>query len=442
MAYDAARQQIILFGGSDLLGNSVGDTWAWNGETWSQLSPAATPGTRILPAMAYDPSSERIVMFGGSVRTCTGTCIDTFSNETWTFDGTTWARVPTASAPPPSNFGALAFDPSSDALVLAGGQGRTNPDIPLVASLRSAYTFDGQAWTEHPSTVPEERKDPSLVYDPVSGLVLMIGGTCIYDATCGVWAWDGQAWSFLSDGPKGWYAPAAYHPNTKKVVFLGAGGTWLWDGACRTWSKATPETSPPPRYGWAAATDPGGNVVLFGGSTGTAYLADTWVWDGTTWIKASGTQPPSRAFAAAAYDSARGETVMFGGLTAGGNTYYDDTWVWNGTNWTQRTLATRPPTRAWHALAADPQSGSLMMVGGIGGPNLTVHSDLWFWDGAAWSQAAGQARFGAGLAEHPPSASVVLFGGQDSNPGRMMSDTRLWHAAGGESQDPSQPSCS
>jgi hypothetical protein len=449
MAYDAAGQRTILFGGSDPVGNSVGDTWAWNGSLWTELHPTASPGTRLLPAMAYDPILQRIVLFGGSVRTCTGTCVDAYKNETWTFDGTTWAHVATTASPPPSNFGTLAFDGNS--LVLAGSQGNTNPEIPVVAAVRSTWTLDGARWTEHVSTVPEERKDASLVYDPVSKLTLMIGGICIYDLTCGVWAWDGEGWSHIAESPKAWYAPAAFHPNTRKVVVNAGPATWLWDGACRTWTKVTPPTSPPNRYGFAAAADRSGNVVLFGGSDGSNYRGDTWVWDGTTWTrKTSSTSPPGRAFASATYDPIRQETVLFGGLSAGGATYYDDTWVWDGSVWTQRTPATKPQTRAWSAMARDPSSGSLVLVGGIAGATATtgntVLADVWFWDGSTWTQATGQGapvpRFGAGMAEHPPSGSVILFGGQDANPGRMMSDTRVWHASDAQ-LDPSGdvPAC-
>jgi hypothetical protein len=397
--------------------------------------------------MSYDPASQEIVLFGGSARTCTGTCLDGFKNETWTFDGNTWTQVVTASAPPPSNFGAMAFDPVSGEVVLAGGQGNTNPEIPLIASVRSTWTFDGTDWKERRPTVPEERKDPSLVYDPVSGLTLMVGGTCIYDPTCAVWGWDGTAWTFISDGPKTWYAPAAYHPNTQKVVLYGAPSTWIWDGACRTWTKVTPPTTPPARYGWAAATDRDGNVVLFGGTNGTAYMGDTWVWDGTTWEqKFSATRPPGRAFGSAAYDPVRRETVLFGGLSSGGSTYYGDTWIWDGSAWAQRSPATNPSTRAWTAMANDPSSDSVVMVGGIAGATATsgntVLADVWFWDGSAWTQGPSQGapvpRFGAGMAEHPPSGSMVLFGGQDANPGRMMSDTRLWSGTT-EGTDPIPP---
>jgi hypothetical protein len=54
-------------------------------------------------------------------------------------------------------------------------------------------------------------------------------------------------------------------------------------------------------------------TVLTAGKTSSAFLIDTWEWDGTTWTP----QQPAQIFApiwsAAAYDAARAHVVMFGG---------------------------------------------------------------------------------------------------------------------------------
>ena len=44
MAYDSQRGVTVLFGGDN--GSNLGDTWEWNGSTWTQLStkgPTAQP---------------------------------------------------------------------------------------------------------------------------------------------------------------------------------------------------------------------------------------------------------------------------------------------------------------------------------------------------------------------------------------------------------------
>jgi len=62
---DAARGELVIFGGFD--GPSPTDqTWVWNG-TWTfeelrQLRPAA----RVYSNMAYDEARQQVVLFGGS----------------------------------------------------------------------------------------------------------------------------------------------------------------------------------------------------------------------------------------------------------------------------------------------------------------------------------------------------------------------------------------
>jgi hypothetical protein len=42
MAYDAARGQVVLFGGYDGSGY-LNDTWVWDGTNWVQKFPATVP---------------------------------------------------------------------------------------------------------------------------------------------------------------------------------------------------------------------------------------------------------------------------------------------------------------------------------------------------------------------------------------------------------------
>ena len=98
-----------------------------------------------------------------------------------------------------------------------------------------------------------------------------------------------------------------------------------------------------------------GVLVLFGGfywnpDTGDiVLLGDTWEYDGVNWVQRSpASNPSARYYHAMAYDSARGVTVLFGGHDT--RDRLNDTWEWDGTNWTQRFPATKPTTRrgpAW-----------------------------------------------------------------------------------------------
>jgi hypothetical protein len=64
MAFDAARGQIVLFGG---LGPSgpMNDTWVWDGANWVQKFPDTSLPAREHHAMAFDGARGEVVPFGG-----------------------------------------------------------------------------------------------------------------------------------------------------------------------------------------------------------------------------------------------------------------------------------------------------------------------------------------------------------------------------------------
>jgi hypothetical protein len=64
MAYDVARQRVVLFGGADAT-TALADTWEWDGAIWIQRNPAASPTPRSLSATAYDAARQRVVLFSG-----------------------------------------------------------------------------------------------------------------------------------------------------------------------------------------------------------------------------------------------------------------------------------------------------------------------------------------------------------------------------------------
>lgn len=63
MAYDQAKQTAILFGGFNTSAGRLGDTWSWNGATWTHLRPATSLGV-ITTAWqaAYDTATRQILV--------------------------------------------------------------------------------------------------------------------------------------------------------------------------------------------------------------------------------------------------------------------------------------------------------------------------------------------------------------------------------------------
>ncbi|TMF06213.1 MAG: hypothetical protein E6I42_02875 [Chloroflexi bacterium] len=72
---------MLLYGGRTD-GGDVGDTWAWDGTTWTRLAPAQSPSPRTGAAATFDPVRHVVLLFGGS----------TGSDETWTWNGQGWRR--------------------------------------------------------------------------------------------------------------------------------------------------------------------------------------------------------------------------------------------------------------------------------------------------------------------------------------------------------------
>ncbi|MEZ6235073.1 MAG: kelch repeat-containing protein [Phycisphaerales bacterium] len=96
MVYDAARSEVVLFGGNESSLNA--ETWTWDGPPW-MLRATTGPSARNYHAMAYDAARGEVVLFGGNPR----------NGETWGWDGQSWALRAT-SGPSPRSWHAMVYD--------------------------------------------------------------------------------------------------------------------------------------------------------------------------------------------------------------------------------------------------------------------------------------------------------------------------------------------
>ena len=198
IAYDAAREQVVLFGGVDCsLGNEFNDTWVWDGTTWTQRFPATSPPARTNIRLAYDAQRGKVVLFGGRGDTAE-------LNDTWTWDGTTWTEQHPSTVPPVRDTAGVAYDAQRGEVVMFGGyQGcyHCNPD--------DTWTWDGVTWTqEFPTTSPSGRDSMGMVYDALRGEVVLFGGIFFPTTYNDTWTWDGSNWQLESP-------PASPWPMTK-----------------------------------------------------------------------------------------------------------------------------------------------------------------------------------------------------------------------------------
>ncbi len=273
MVFDAARGNLVLFGGRSLAKGLHDDTWIWNGQRWDLAAPASSPSPRVAHSMAFDAARGEVVLFGGGTTT-------TPLDETWIWNGT-WTQVQPANRPPRRVYAGMAYHAASSRIVLFGG-------------------VDGQ-----------------------------IGNTLRGDT----WTWDGIDWRQENPAqtPSARFAPAMTHAGQDVVLFGGStaatvslADTWSWNGS--TWSQLQPTVSPPARLFTACTWDPIMNQVVLAHPNANNGPFETWTFDGTTWQQlATATLPTGRNGHVVTFDPLRRELLLFGGIGGGG--YPSGTWT-------------------------------------------------------------------------------------------------------------------
>lgn len=229
MAYDAARQQVVLFGGSSSNFTFLGDTWVYScaTHTWTQKFPASSPSARAAHAMAYDPNSQLVVLYGGS---------STLS-DTWTWDGTNWAQVAGANQPGIRYEHTMAFDGTR--VILFGGSKNAgfadNDTWDLTLTSTSVGTWTMIAPN---GSGPNKRQRHAMAYDPGCRKVILFGG-------------NSDVASYAND-------------------------TWEWRRDTLSWCQTSVPTPPSTREFPAMAYD-GKGVIMNGGlNSGLSQIQDTW----------------------------------------------------------------------------------------------------------------------------------------------------------------------
>jgi hypothetical protein len=240
LVYDAATGQLLLFGGSSKIGTAggfFGDTWTWTGTTWQQLHPAISPPARHNAGMIYDAAGQDVVLFGGYDGHYLG--------DTWTWNGTTWTQQDTPAAPAPRDTGSFAYDTAAGTGILYGGFNGVTAFTDTWTWNGSTWTK--LTTTASPGRVTAGWQ---MAGDDAAGQVLLFGGGRYNHTNSGAtWAWNGTTWTRLhpAASPYGRGAGSmTYDSATQQIVLSGGQGyhqdtypaaTWAWDGT--TWQKLT-----------------------------------------------------------------------------------------------------------------------------------------------------------------------------------------------------------
>jgi hypothetical protein len=270
MAFDSTLNEVVVFGGFDGI-NRFGTTWSWNGQSWLKHDIPG-PSVRSGATMAYDSTRDVVVLFGGT----SGKML----SDTWEFDGDKWTQISPSQNPPARSNASMVYDQANQQMILFGGSNGLN-------TFGDTWAFDGSDWTQLSNDGPSPRSESGLVYD-TQGRVILFGGGDIGNFFNDTWIWTDNEWVNLDTTNSPSARKCAYglvFDSKRNMTYLFGGvddtstlgDTWEFDGI--TWKKIGKD-GPLERTGFSMAYDSNRDkVVLFGGANpyiSIEAIGDTW----------------------------------------------------------------------------------------------------------------------------------------------------------------------
>jgi hypothetical protein len=485
MTYDPATGDVVLFGGTGASGQTLDDTWLWDGSTWSQAAPADSPPARYGAQMAWDPQSQRVILLGGSGGSgCstgigTGTLISSTAGcaqlqDVWAWDGSDWSRL--ALGQGTGQLGRYTLAGASMATDATSGR------IVLV-------TADSPADIPAPAPITNSSGAP-VVAPPVSSAVAVTGtagvtgsggaagsagGTCIGvdGGSCGSPVALPTASSSTAPLPTACPLDGGCTSSVCPALAPGSGASPSYAIACCSSTALACPICPVEVSPAAGTANPVTSIcgicpVAQGTSSaqaGTAVVCSncpletcsasvvpatlTWVFDGSRFqpVTVSASDAPASG-GALAWFPGPGLLVDLGADVAfadGGSTVAcpadapcplipaaeDGTWTGSGWNALQDLPAGAAAPFLEVAPVADPAAGDVVGVDQAGGTWVSTDPK------AGWTEASPEsspaARSDFALAFDGATGQVVLFGGQlqgdTSTAGTVAGDTWTWNGS-------------
>lgn len=266
---------VLLFGGYSYTPSitriTYSDTWVFSGGRWRNITSTAgtAPSPRFDGGMSYDSLDNLVVLFGGS---------DALGNtwgDTWEFANGQWANV-TASltvSPQPRAGAAMATSPDGHILMYGGENNGVILENACVGVFQVAWWFYHGNWTVQSysgcvAIVQGQLSGPSVIstsLSPPCGRVFPALG------------WSRNNGRFVLYGGKG---PPDQAPGSCTGFESFLNDTWYYllpPGGGFAWQNVTDAGDPPAREQMAYAGDlSDGYFVIFGGYAGGVGLAETW----------------------------------------------------------------------------------------------------------------------------------------------------------------------
>jgi hypothetical protein len=166
MAFDPQRQRVVLFGGSGPSYAILGDTWEWDGSAWIRFATPVAPSARTGHSIAFDAVRQRVLLFGGAVPASPAPL---FLSDSWEWDGATWAQLAPAASPAARANHAMATDDLQQRVIMYGGNDWNG-------TFYDAWEWNGANWTLLPQSGAQPQVNvPAATFDSARHQVLLHG---------------------------------------------------------------------------------------------------------------------------------------------------------------------------------------------------------------------------------------------------------------------------
>ena len=273
------------------------------------LTPPQQPGDRSFAVMAHDEARNRTLLGGGSY----GNTLQ----QTWEFDGATWQQVfPAAQL----DFGKqvrLVYAPQRSQIVAVTGADVGGPASPPMR----VHGWTGTNWVLLDANGPPSRAEHyEIAWDAQRGVLVMFGEPWGAET----WEWGAGGWSLRGTGgptPRSRHR-MVYDEQRQRVVLHGGVShlgphltdTWEWNGVY--WLERFGITPPGAAPGASIAYDRARQrVVLYGPVAGSTLTSGVWDYDGSGWTTRTTSGPADVTGSAMAYVPGTDRMVLFGGQT-------------------------------------------------------------------------------------------------------------------------------
>jgi PKD repeat protein len=434
LAFDPNGNNLLLLGGSTQPNQCslISQQWVlgpgltgWVNQTGLVAVPYGLAGF-AQGGVVYDPNWGGIVAFGG-LNDVAGSCVST--DQTWYYDGNVWTNITgffNGTSPPANNWFPMTYDPAASSMMVFGG------------NLQGTFVYSNSTWMLSGNLSYEAR----IVATPSQGAPpLAVQFTPAVTDAVGTYStfWqfgDGNTSTSLN-ASQTYTALGSYVVTLSVLDSLGQYAnasttvvvTYPSNSSFTVAASASPSQGPAPlnvSFNWSGTGGFAPYAVnwTFGDGNYSTLSAPThlYLWNGTYTVNLTVTD------ASGATDSASLAVDVGGAAPVG----------W----WSQVSSAANPSTRSAPAMAYDPQIGVVILFGGYLGPAVATSADTWEYSNGSWTNlssslsVAPPARWEAGFAYDPSSASLILFGGRNLT--QFFNDTWSFNVSGWTQLFPTQ----